>query len=165
MKAREILNIDSFDPLEVDISFLKDVTARIPKEGYMDVGMAEQLATITLRAAEQCDDLLGQAVLLLSHRESEQRTAKALVTSTLLSSKTPSTVVKELVASDPSVIETMNNYNKALAWHSWLQNKYSTLIKTHHWCKDQVRRTETGTLGASHWESNHNKDEEDNWKV
>jgi hypothetical protein len=156
MQAREILNIEDFDPLKVDVSFLRNVNAQLPEEGYMDPAMAEKLATVTLRATEICDDLLGQAVLLLSHRDAQRRSARSKAISNLLSNKVPSTVVKELYADDPDYVEASNKYNIALAWHSWLENKHGTLIKTHHWCKDFVRKSE-GSQGISNWETSTNR--------
>lgn len=151
IKSREVLNIDNFNPLDVDITFIKDISTQLPDEGYMDPAMAERLATSTLKAAELCDDLLGQSVLLLSHCDALKRSAKSKVIGELLAVKTPSTVVKELYADKPEYIEATNEYNKALAWNTWLSNKHSTLIKTHHWCKDFVRKTE-GTFGGAAWE-------------
>ena len=156
MKAKEILNIEGFNPLSVDVSFLKNVSAEIPEEGYMDLAMAERLAGATLKAAELCDDLLGQAVLLLSDRDAHRRATKSRVISELLNRKVPSTIVKELYADDPDYIKISNEYNIALAWHSWLENKHGTLVKTHHWCKDFVRKAQ-GSYEASGWESSNSE--------
>lgn len=150
MKAKHVLNIRDFDPFEVDISFIKKVSQEIPQEGFTDAGMAERLATATLKAAELCDDLLGQAVLYLSDCEAEKKAARSRAIAGLLEQKKPSTVVDKLCSSDPEFIRATEKYNKALALHTWLGNKHSTLIKTHHWCKDFVRRTEA-TMGAAGW--------------
>ena len=148
MKPRQFLNIDNFDPLEIDISFLEDVTSQIPTQGFMDQSMAEHLATVTLSAADKCVDLLAQATLFLSHCDANKRAAKSSVIKDMLVRKVPSTVVKDLYADEPAYIIHSNKYNMALAWSTWLENKYATLLKTHHLCKDLVKKTD-GVFNAS----------------
>jgi hypothetical protein len=172
IKSSEILNIDSFDPQQVDLSFLSQVQDAIPQEGFMDSAMAEQLATRTLHAAEKCDDLLGQAVLLLSHRDAERRSTKSTIIAKLLSQKAPVTIIKDLYDNDPDYVVVINKYNIALAWHTWLGNKRDTLLKTHHWCKDLVKKSD-GTFKNANWSASQEVDlvnnEDDNikqsWKV
>lgn len=142
-QVREILKIDNFDPMEIDISRITAVSDQIPQEGYIDPSMAERLATVCLQAADFCVDLLAQATLYLSHCDAKRRTAKAHAINRGISRKVPSTIVKETAACDEEYIESMNNYNLALAWHTWLETKRDTLIKTHHLCKDLVRKTES----------------------
>ena len=142
MKPRQILNIDNFNPLDVDVSFLEDVSAQIPDQGYMDQSMAEHLASATLRAADTCVDLLAQATLLLSHYDAKRKGAKSKVIKDMLARKVPSTVVRDLYADEPEYIIESNKYNIALAWMTWLENKYAILLKTHHLCKDLVKKTE-----------------------
>jgi hypothetical protein len=43
MSIRQILNIDSFDPLEIDVSFLENVSGKIPQEGYNNNNLAKLL--------------------------------------------------------------------------------------------------------------------------
>jgi len=154
MKPYQFLNIDNFDPLKVDVSFLEDVTSQIPSQGYMDNAMAEHLATVTLSAADSCVDLLAQATLFLSHCDANKRAAKSKVIKDMLMRKVPSTVVKDLYADEPEYLTHSNKYNMALAWSTWLENKYATLLKTHHLCKDLVKKTD-GILSASGFQSNH----------
>ena len=151
MSMRKILNIDSFDPLEVDVSFLESVSAQVPEEGFMDPAMAEHLATVTLKAADVCIDLLGQSTLYLAHCDAQKRSVKATVIKNLLSEKKPSTVVKEIFADDDQYVEVSNKYNMALALNTWLENKHESLMKTHHLCKDFIRKSES-LQGASGWE-------------
>lgn len=148
---KEILNIENFDPMKVDVSFLKEVSKQIPEEGFMDPAMAEHLATATLKAADLCIDLLGQSTLYLADCDARRRAAKAIVIKRLLDAKKPSTVVKEIFADDPEYIKVSNQYNQASALHVWLENKHGALIKTHHLCKDFIKKAET-LQGASGWE-------------
>jgi hypothetical protein len=150
---KKILTIDDFDPMNVDTSFLEQVSAEIPQEGYIDPAMAERLATITLIAADKCSDLLAQATLYLSHSDSKRRTTRASVIKRLLSEKVPSTIVKEVYCDDHQYVRDDNKYNMALAWSTWLENKLTTLLKTHHLCKDLIKKSE-GVFNASGWETN-----------
>jgi len=150
LNIREILRIDNFNPLDVDISFLKEVSNMIPQGGYIDPAMAEQLATICLRAADFCVDLLGQSTLYLSHCDAQRRASKAEAILDCLSNKVPSTIVKEVALSNADYVEKTNLYNMALGWHTWLEAKRETLIKTHHLCKDLVRKSESSA--NTNWE-------------
>lgn len=140
MKVREILRIQDFDPLDVDITFLKDVSAQIPQEGYIDPAMAEKLATVCLTAADRAADLLAQATLYLSHCDANRRSARASAIADALARKVPSTLAKELCATDVDYQKSCDKYDVALGWHTWLETKRDTLIKTHHLCKDLVRK-------------------------
>ena len=152
MRIKEILSIDNFDPLNIDISFRDSVSNQVPQEGYMDPAMAEHLATTTLRAADTCIDLLAQATLYLSHCDAQRRSVRSQVIKTLQDRKVPSTIVKEVYADDERYLTITNKYNLALALSTWLENKHDTLLKTHHLCKDLIRKSQ-GTQGASNWES------------
>jgi hypothetical protein len=140
LKVREILRIQDFDPLDVDISFLKEVSSQIPQEGYIDPAMAEKLATVCLTAADRAADLLAQATLYLSHCDANRRSARASAIADALARKVPSTLAKELCASDEAYQKSCDKYDVALGWHTWLETKRDTLIKTHHLCKDLVRK-------------------------
>lgn len=155
MKIKQILNIDDFDPLNVDVAFLDKVSAQIPDKGYMDPAMAEHLATATLKAADYCIDLLGQSTLYLAHCEAQKRSIKASVIKDLLDNKKPSTIVKEIFADNEDYQDISNKYNMALALHTWLENKHAALLKTHHLCKDFIRKSE-GLQGMSGWEPSEN---------
>jgi predicted RNA-binding protein associated with RNAse of E/G family len=149
---KKILNIDDFDPLNVDVSFLEEVSRQIPQEGYIDPAMAEHLATSTLRAADSCIDLLAQATLYLSHCDALKRAIRSKVIKALQDQKVPATIIKEVYADDEEYLKATNKHNMALALSTWLENKHDALLKTHHLCKDLIRKTQ-GVLGASTWES------------
>lgn len=151
MNMRKILSINNFDPLEVDVSFLEQVSNQVPQEGYIDPAMAEHLATSTLRAADRCIDLLAQATLYLSHCDAQKRATRSRVIKALQDQKVPATIVKEVYADDEEYLRVTNIYNMALALSTWLENKHDALLKTHHLCKDLIRKTQ-GVLGASNWE-------------
>ena len=162
------LKIDDFDPEKVDVSFLEKVAGQIPDTGSINPAGAENLATLTLKAADLCGDLLGQSTLYLAHCDGLKRSAKSVAIKTLLANKKPSTVVKEIFADDPDFVRANNKYNMALAWHTWLQNKQGTLIKTHHLCKDLIREAKN-LQGASGWEPSTNStkhlESDDSWNV
>ena len=140
---KKVLTIDNFDPLKVDVSFLEDVSEQIPQEGFMDAAMAEHLATSTLRAANFCIDLLAQSTLFLGHCDSQRRSVKSKLIKQMMSNKTPSTLAKDVFQDEEEYIEVENKYNMALAWSTWLENKYDALLKTHHLCKDLIRKNES----------------------
>lgn len=140
--TRSFLSIESFDPLKVDISFLESVSNQVPEQGYMDGPMAEHLATVTLKAADYCIDLLAQATLYLGHCDAQRKAIRSRAIKQMLSDKVPSTVAKEACADDEDYIRSTNDYNIALAWSTWLENKHDALLKTHHLCKDLIRKAE-----------------------
>ena len=150
MKSREILHIDNFKPLDVDITFLNRVSSQIPQAGYIDPAMAEKLATVCLQAADSCSDLLAQATLYMSHCDARRRSTKAEAISRALDRKVASTIVKEVCESDPDLQRVTGEYNVALTWLKWLELKRDTLVKTHHLCKDLIRKHDGSN---TNWES------------
>lgn len=148
--TRSFLTIESFDPLKVDISFLEAVSEQVPSQGYMDAPMAEHLATATLKAADYCIDLLAQATLYLGHCDAKRKAIRSKAIKQMLSDKIPSTVAKEACADDDEYIKANNDYNIALAWSTWLENKHDALLKTHHLCKDLIRKAEV-LKNSSDW--------------
>ena len=149
MKIPEVLNIDSFDPMGVDVSYIQEVADQIPR-GAIQVSIADNLATITLAAADRCGDLLAQSTLYLSHCDATRRAAKSKAIKEASSRKVPSTIVKETVSDDEEFVKATNKYNIALAWHTWLENKHASLLKTHHLCKDLLKRGDA-QLSAAGW--------------
>jgi hypothetical protein len=149
-RQRSFLSIDNFDPLEVDISFLDEVTDTFPVQGAMDGPMAEQFATATLMAADRCTDLLAQSIVFLGHCDTAKRSAKARAIRDSLNNKVPSTVAKDVSSDGIDFVEAENKYNVALAWNTWLQSKNDALIKMHHLCKDFLKNSEM-TKGISGW--------------
>ena len=162
------LSINNFNPENIDVSFLEMVTGQIPSTGSINPSTAESLATLTLKAADLCGDLLGQSTLYLAHCDGGKRSAKSVAIKQLLSEKKPSTVVKEIFADDDTYVIANNKYNMALAWHTWLQNKQGTLIKTHHLCKDLLKESHA-LQGISGFEpasnATQNLENSDGWEV
>jgi hypothetical protein len=148
--SKFFLSIESFDPMNVDISFLDQVTRAFPREGVMDGPMAEEFATSTLAAADYCNDLLAQSIVYLGHCDSQRKAFKAGAIRSSVSNKVPVTIVKDVSVDDEQYIQAENTYNVALAWNSWLQSKSENLIKMHHLCKDFLRNNDI-LKGNSGW--------------
>jgi len=150
-RQKSFLSIDDFDPMQVDISFLDEVTDSFPSQGAMDFAIAEQLATATLMAADHCTDYYAQSIVFLGHCDTKKRAAKARAIRNSLTNKVASTVAKDVSADDYDYIEAENKYNIALAWNTWLQGKNDALIKMHHLCKDFIKNNEM-LKGISSWQ-------------
>ncbi len=61
--TQEDLSTKGFDPLDIDLSYIEETCAKIPKDGSLDLNEAERLATIFLRCSDYCGELLAMYVL------------------------------------------------------------------------------------------------------
>lgn len=140
MKAREILTLDNYNPLKVDIDVIQNIVNQIPHDGYIEESIAAALSASCLVAADKCADLLGQATLYLSYCDGQVKSSKASAIQEAIKNKVPSTLAKDCILNDKTLVEVTNKYNIAFAWRQWLEDKKDILIKTHHLCKDIANR-------------------------
>lgn len=158
MKTGDILNIDSFDPMDLDITYIKDTINEIPKDGLIDINDAERLATIILRCADYCGDILAKAARYSGYKETLKRASKSAAIYRKIKEKITPTVAKEAYADDEEFIEASNNATTAEALLKWLDEKYQNLIKAHILCKNILARHST-VERANSWQGSESEED------
>jgi hypothetical protein len=133
-----VLGFADFDPEKIDISEIKELTDAIPKDGNVDVAIAESLATKFLRGADRCAEILAQLTWWEAKMEDEKRHAIAkasLVTAAQKGLKT-ATDRRTYADADPECLKACEASNKAKAMKQWFKNKHDSLVSAHYLMKD-----------------------------
>jgi len=133
----ELLEFGTFDPESIDVSDLQELSKGIPKDGHVDIAIADKLALQFLRGADTCAELIGKLTWWVAKKKDEARVAlqkAALVTAPAKGYKTASE--KKLYAEgDPEYQEVSGTVSKAEAMLQWCKNKHSSLVSAHYMMK------------------------------
>ena len=151
--TRDVLDISSFDPMGLDITYIQDTIREIPEDGFIDINNAERLATKFLRCADYTADLLSKSFHYFGYKSTEQKSAKSAAIYKKIYEKVTPTVAKEAYADDILYIKASNEQVTAEALTKWLEEKYQNLIKAHILCKTILSRYMPGER-ASSWQGN-----------
>ena len=135
----EILKIENFDPMNVDVSYIQGVSHKIPKDGSIDLHEAERLATIFLSCADYCGELISQAVRLAGYRDADRKSQKGDAIEKKIAGKTPATTARETYSNDPNYVVAAKSHADAEAFLMWVKQKYDNLVKAHVLCKDLMK--------------------------
>jgi|GEM_PF-6936690 len=139
MISKEILSIESFDPLNVNIDYVYETIQLLPADGHIDDTQAEQLATRFLRCADYCSDLLAQAIRHVAGCETAMKSTRADAIEKKIASGVSATAAKELFGNDERFIKASRCLATAAAWQGWIDHKYQNLLKAHHHCKEIMK--------------------------
>lgn len=151
IRVGDLLKIGGFDPMNVDVTYIKETLNRIPRDGTIDIHEAEQLATLFLRCADYCDDLLAQAIRYAGHKDAEKRSEKASAIERKIANKTPGTTARETYSNDPQYQEASDAAIDAQAFLTWITQKRDNLVKAHVLCKDLMKSHQT-VRNVSGWD-------------
>jgi len=142
----DLVKQDKFDPMSVDTSDIKELSAAIPKDGNIDINIAENLATKFLRGVDLCGEMLTVATLAIAQAKDDKQRAynyAFLVKSTSEEWRTKIKTDKMRVSFaelDKDYEEACVRYNKCLAFHKWIDSKMSSFNKMHYLCKKILDR-------------------------
>lgn len=152
--ARDILGIEGFNPEEVSVSDVVDLSKKIPSSGVVDEATADQLAALFLHGADRCSDLLAQATRYAAFKNAERNNAKAeasLVRAEQQGHGKTQGSRDTYVGMDSQFKVASEKEALAVAWKKWLETKYELFIKWHHLCKSVAERFHHGNnLQAPH---------------
>lgn len=151
VRVGDLLNIDNFDPMNVDVGYIRQTLALIPKDGTINLHEAERLATVFLRCADFCDDVLAQAIRYLGRRDAGKKAEKASAIERKVANKVAGTTARETYGNDPIYITAADAHTDAQAFLTWITQKRDNLIKAHVLCKD-LMKSYSGTRQQSGWE-------------
>lgn len=148
VRLSDLLKIEDFDPMNVDVSYIQGVSGMVPKDGYIGLAQAERLATIFLRCADYCGDLLSQAIRLQGYREAEKKAQKGGSIERKIAGGTAQTTARESYSNDPQFVAASQSLTDADAFLSWVKQKHDNLIRAHVLCKDILKTHSTGQKQA-----------------
>jgi len=140
---KETLQIDTFDPLTINTSDIQELSNAMPKDGNIDVNNAEVLATKYLRGSDLCGELIAMATAHVAKTDKEKK--KAYNVAFLIKSQENKNLKTDkmrvaFAELDDDYLEACDEYNKAIAFKTWVDSKYSSFIKAHYMCKTIMKR-------------------------
>lgn len=138
--TKNILDIDKFDPTNQDITYIQNTINEIPEDGIIDINQAERLATIFLRAADYCGDLIAKATRYYGSKDTQKKAQKSESIYRKIKEKVTPTVAKDAYADDTEYVDAANDATTAEALLKWLEKKHSNLISAHILCKSLLSR-------------------------
>ena len=123
VRLGDLLKIEDFDPMNVDVSYIQSVSHMVPKSGHIDLHQAERLATVFLRCADFCSELLSQAIRLVGYREAEKKSQKGSSIERKIAGGTAQTTARESYSNDPLFVAACESLTDAEAFLSWVKQK------------------------------------------
>jgi len=151
VRLGDILNIENFDPMNVDVTYIQSVSHMVPKDGTIDLHEAEKLATTFLSCADYCGELISQAIRLMGYKDANKKSKKADAIERKVAGGTPATTAKETFSNDAEYTKACQVHADAEAFLVWVKQKYENLIKAHVLCKDLLKAHVEGRNKAN-WE-------------
>jgi len=135
---KDLLKIEGFNPLNLDISYIQEELDGLPKNGEIDINIAEALATRWLRAADYCSELLAKASRWMGYKKTLKNAE--LAAAGLRTGQSSATAQKQLAPMDGAYIESANNFTEAEACCMLLKEKHDSLMAAHYLAKEILKR-------------------------
>ena len=134
-------NIATFDPMTIDTQEINRVCNKIPKDGHIDINIAERLATTFLQCADHITDLIALSAAYAGNCEAERRDLKSQAIESKMSGTggKSATVAVQLFGNDVLYKEAHRKQALAEAFLEWLKTKYKNLMAAHVLCKDIIK--------------------------
>lgn len=151
VRVGDLLKLKDFDPMNVDVTYIVSTLDRIPRDGTIDINEAEALATVFLRCADYCDNILAQAIRYAGYTDSEKRAEKANAIERKMDQKVPATTARETYSNDVLFKGACDKATDAQAFLTWISQKKDNLIKAHVLCKDLLKSHSTAR-NVSGWD-------------
>lgn len=151
IRLGDLLSIENFDPMNIDVGYIQGVSHKIPRDGSIDLNEAERLATVFLSCADYCGELISQAVRLAGFRDANKKSKKGDAIERKIAGKTPATTARETYSNDNEYIKAAQSHTDAEAFLTWIKLKYDNLIKAHVLCKDLLK-SHTDGRNQANWD-------------
>ena len=139
---RDRVNINNFSIETIDVSEIDRASDFLPKNGVIDLNIAERALSVTLEGQNLCQEKIAQIDRWIGVKEMEKNrawSAAALVKAKAAQIKT----VKEkewFAQSDSDYINACNNLTLAKACKKWFENKANYFQTWHYAIKTFLRR-------------------------
>jgi hypothetical protein len=141
-KLSDLLSIDNFSIEKIDISDIEEVMSKLPKNGIIDLNIAEQCMILTLEGQNLCQEKIVVLDRWIGHLESEKN--RSWSNATLNKSKVAGHKTakdKEWFAQgDDDYINICNQLTLARACKKWFENKAGYFSGWHYALKTFLKR-------------------------
>ena len=140
LTVRNVLNLDTFDPMSIDMSEFSDLSDSMPRDANIDIAIAEKLASQYLRAADRCSEILSTLIFYEQKAKNNKNRIKAKL---YLTAKDNG---HDTVAERNAYVESHDDYFEALEIHARIQAvkalfelKHESYLNGHRFMKDKFK--------------------------
>lgn len=159
LTGRDIVSRD-IDPLDINIDEIKDLSNLIPRDGHIDLNIAEELATKFLRGMDLCSELSAMCLAEQTKRQDEK--ARAYNRAIIKTANQPGLKTDKMRTAfaevDQEYIDAQNELNKIKAFSKFIDGKFNSFKAAHYLCKNMLDRG-YGHERASNWNGSLREDD------
>jgi len=140
LTLKESLALDTFDPMNIDISEFKEMSEQLPQDTNIDIAIAEKLAGVYLRAADRCSEIHSALIHHTQKMKLEKNTTRQKLY--LAAKGEGHKTVEERKAyaeSHPDYVEACEALMKAETVKHWFEDKHKWFLKSHQYMKDKLK--------------------------
>lgn len=146
---RDSMTLDTFDPMDIDISEFRELSKELPKDVSLDLAMAEHLAVVYLRAADRCSEIHSNLIWYVGKLKIDKNTMRQKFY--LLSIDEGYKTINDRNAyaeSHPDFIDVSNRLIGAEAVRKWFEDKHKWFLESHRFMKAKLK-SESSLLNSS----------------
>ena len=139
---KERVDVSNFSIEEIDTTEIDRVASFLPKNGIIDINIAEKALAFTLEGQNLCQERITQVDRWIGMKEAEKNRAwsKAALTKAKASGLKTVKEKEWFAQSDDDYIEACNNLSLAKACKKWFENKANYFQTWHYAIKTFLRR-------------------------
>lgn len=140
MTLRESMSLDTFDPMNIDISEFQELSKELPVDTSLDLAIAERLAVVYLRAADRCSEISSALIWYITKLKQDKNTTRQKLY--LLAKDEGHKTVEDKKAyaeSHPSFVELGDKLVSAEAVKKWFEDKHKWFLETHRFMKAKLK--------------------------
>lgn len=133
----DVLEFGTFTPEKVDVTDINELSKHVPKDGHVDLGIAENLAVRFLRGADACAELLGKLTWWLAKKEDEKRAVfkEAMLIRAAGAGYKTAKEKQAFAEADSQYLDACENVSRAKVMVQWCKDKQRSLINAHYLMK------------------------------
>ncbi len=139
---KDRINIEDFSIEDIDVSEIDRISNFLPKNGVIDINIAEQILAVTLEGQNLCQEKIAQIDRWIGIKETEKNKAWSYAAITKSKAAGIKTVKEKewFAQSDSDYVDACNNLTLAKACKKWFENKASYFQTWHYAIKTFLRR-------------------------
>ena len=137
---KESLDLDRFDPMDIDISEFQNLSKEMPKDNNLDLAMAEHLAIIYLRAADRCSEINSSLIWYTQKLKLDKNTTRQKLY--LLASGEGYKTIGDRNAyaeSHQDYITISDKLVRAETVKKWFEDKHKWFLESHRFMKAKLK--------------------------
>jgi hypothetical protein len=140
LTLKQVLETENYDPMNIDISEFKRMSELMPKDGNIDLANAAVLATMYLRAADRCSEIVSSLIWRAGKAKSEKTTIRQKLY--LLAIEEGHKTINDKVAyaeSHEDFIKASDILVQTEAVKKWFEEKHKWFLESHRYMKAKLK--------------------------